>query len=586
MKIGPNAPCPCGSGKKFKKCHGLLAVSAPLQAGLADSWLKKGKQLEAAGRLPEAEGCYQQALKHEPRHAESWYALGCLADQVGDFEAAHACFQRLIGFHPRHPDGLLALGNAQARMLDFSEARKTFLRALEESPDMAAGWFNLGNIEKYLGRTRNGLEYYRRAISLNKDRKEQSRQHSSVLFALHRDETLSSEELFKEHQDWELKHASILQPLTIKANGNLDGNRPLRIGYVSGSFNGLIVGHFLLHVLEAHDRRNFHVALYSSTRHTDECTSRFIAACNTWKDIGNIEDAMAAELIHSDNIDILIDIDGHSPTGRPLLFAFKPAPIQISWLDWFNTTGLTTMDYILTDRYTTPQESSQRFTETPYRLPHSRLCYLPPGYSPMVTPPPVIAGLPPTYGSFNRQDKLHPELFRSWADILRATPGTRLILKNRALGVAAVRKETERVFREYGIAGERLVLRGPSDHKAMLSEYADIDIALDPYPYNGGLTSCECLWMGVPIVALEGERMIGRQTAAMLRLLGLDDWVATDRTDYVRLAIEKISDITALANLRSGLREHIANSPLTDATRFCRDLEIAFRRMWQHYCQC
>ena len=197
---------------------------------------------------------------------------------------------------------------------------------------------------------------------------------------------------------------------------------------------------------------------------------------------------------------------------------------------------------------------------------------------------PHLSGAPFTFGSFNRQDKLHPPLYRLWAEILEAVPDARLLLKNRALRSAAVREGVIEHFAQLGIAHHRLLLRGPTGHAAMLGEYGDVDIALDTFPYNGGLTTCECLWMGVPVVALEAERMIGRQTSAMLRLLGMDDWVATSPADYVRLAIAKRMDVDAVARLRTTLRHRFAESPVCDAARFTRDLETAFRAMWQRHC--
>lgn len=585
MKTRPNEPCPCGSGRKYKKCHGAFREEARQPAESVNEWLQRGQKLEAVNRLPEAEHCFQQALKLDSNHAESWLALGRLAERAGDFETAHACFEHLTALHPRHPDGLFALGNARVRRLDFRGAQEVYRRALIHDPGLAAAWFNLGNIEGYFGCARTGLEFHRRAISLNSDPVERPRQHSHVLITLHRDETLSPEELYREHLNWAQEYASAWHPKSREWGVSPDCGRTLRIGYVSGSFNGQIVGHFLPHVLGNHDQNAFHVTLYSSTRNPDATISSFKTACDRWVEISGLDDEAVANLIRADGIDILIDIDGHSPTGRPLLFARKPAPIQVSWLDWFNTTGLATMDYILTDPYTTPEGGSQRFSEMPYYLPHSRFCYRPPDYAPLVAPLPSAVSQVLTFGSFNRQDKLHPELLRCWADILCALPSARLLLKNRAMAAPAVRMETERIFGAYGVAADRLILRGPTGHAEMLAEYAEVDIALDTFPYNGGLTSCECLWMGVPIVALEGERMIGRQTSALLRLLGLNDWIATSRDDYVRLAVEKSLDLAGLARVRAGVRECVAKSPLVNASGFCRDLEAAYRDMWQRYCK-
>lgn len=586
MKPRPNEPCPCGSGRKYKKCHGAAARHAhsPIPQPSAADWLTRGDQLQATGRLEEAETCYQQALRVAPGDAQSWVALGDLAERAGDIETARACYTRLVELHPGHVRGHFVLGNIHARALDFEQARQHYLRALELRPDLPGAWLNLGNVEKYLGQFHQAIACYRRDVELEPDAGVRARRHGNLLFALHYDESLDHGALFQAHVDWAERHARAFYPRAPIWSGSRDPDRTLRIGYLSGSFDGRILGHFLLNVLARHDAGQFQISAYSSTLGEDEYTNRLRAQCAHWIDIAKLDDAAAAERIRADAIDILVDLDGHTPAGRPLLIARRPAPIQVEWLDWLDTTGMAVVDYLLTDPYTTPPDSPQRFAETPYRLPHSRFCYTPPEYAPPVSAPPCQAGKPLTFGSFNRQDKLTPELIALWAEILRAAPGSRLVLKNRALQAPAIEQAVLRRFKQSGIDPARVELRGPSPHDAMLAEYADIDIALDTFPYNGGLTSCECLWMGVPIVALEGQRMISRQTAAMLSLLGMRDWLAATPAEYVRLAVDKSRDPAALARLRAEIRPRMAASPLCDAPRFAKDLENAYREMWRSYC--
>lgn len=445
---------------------------------------------------------------------------------------------------------------------------------------------DLGNVEKYCGRFPEALECYRRAIECETDPAQQARRHSNLLFALHYDESLSHEAIHQAHREWAQRHARHLYPASPSWPNIPDATRTLRVGYVSGSFSeSQIMGHFLQGVLDHHDRTQFRIHLYSaSTGVPDSQAAKLRRSAQEWIDIGPLDDSAAAERIRGDGIDILVDLDGHNPTGRPLIFARKPAPVQVEWLDWFDTSGMEAIECILTDPYTTPQDSPQRFVETPIRLPHTRLCYTPVDYAPPVAPMPSRAGAPFTFGSFNRQDKLHPALLRVWAQVLHAVPGSRLLLKNRALQVTAVRQELAGNFARLGIAPDRLLLRGPSPHAEMLGEYADVDVALDSFPYNGGLTTCECLWMGVPIVALEAERMIGRQTSAMLRLLGLADWVAASVDDYVRLALDKSRQADAVGRLRATLRQRFAGSKICDAAGFARDLESAYRSMWKVHC--
>ncbi len=589
MKVRPNAPCPCGSGRKYKKCHGAVAganLPARAAAGSIAELLARGATLHANGLPEDAEACYQEALRRDPRSAAAWYALGNLAERSGDADAARECYTRLTALHPDHVEGLFALANIEARTYDFDLARSAYLRVLEADPDHAGAWGNLGNIEKYLGRFPEAFACFRRAIAQEKDPARRAWRHSNLLLSLHYDESLTHEALYAAHVEWADAHARRFYPASPAWPNTREPARALRVGYVSGSFSeSEIMGHFLQSVLAAHDRERWRIHLYASTRAPEAETLRLRRCAHAWIDIARMDDGAAAERIRGDAIDILVDLDGHNPQGRPLVFARKPAPVQVEWLDWFNTSGMATMDYLLTDPYTTPPGSPQRFAEEPVRLPHTRLCYTPVEGAPAVAPMPSVAGAPFTFGSFNRQDKLHPALLEVWARILQGLPASRLLLKSRALQVAAVRRGLEAQFARLGVASERLLLRGPSSHLDMLGEYRDVDIALDTFPYNGGLTTCECLWMGVPIVALDAERMIGRQTSAMLRLLGLDDWIAASIDDYVRLAIDKSGRRDEVAALRMNLRARIEASPICDAARFARDLESAYRSMWRRYCE-
>ncbi len=582
MKTRPNDACPCGSGRKYKKCHGAPAASPG--AVDAATLVAEARREIAAGALPAAEARLQQALRIEPAAADAWRALAEVAELAGDLEAAEACRARVVELRPGDAVAHFALGNVLVRRYAFASARTAYLRATELAPTLAGAWGNLGNVHKYLGDFRAAVDCQRREIALEPDLAARARRHSNLLIALHYDETLSAQALFDAHVEWAERYARPWYPAQPVRPERPDPGRRLRLGYLSGSMNGQIVGHFLANVLAHHDAAQFEVHGYSSTRLVDAMTERLRRQCHAWTDVAPLDDAAAAGAIRADGIDILVDLDGHAPAGRPLVVARKPAPLVVEWLDYFDTTGMGVVDYLLTDPYTTPEGSPQRFVETPFRLPHTRFCYAPPDAAPAVAPFPAPRRGQVTFGSFNRQDKLHPALVGCWSRILRAVPGARLLLKNRALQVPAVRDALVAAFAREGVPAGRIELRGPSPHAALLAEYADVDIALDTFPYNGGLTTCECLWMGVPIVALEAERMIGRQTAALLRLLALDDWVAADVDAYVALAIAKAATVAAGDGPRADIRSRMAASPLTDAPRFVGDLEAAYRAMWTRCC--
>ena len=580
MKVRPNDACPCGSGRKFKKCHGAIARDAlPISADEIATRIEQARQLSASARNVEAEQRLQEILRLAPTAIEAWRALGDLANRARDFESAKTCYLRITELRPDDAAAHFALGNVFAAQLLFDQARDAYLRAIALAPALTGAWGNLGNVYKYLGQFALAIDCYRKEIELEPDPLRRSRRHSNLLLSLHYDGELSHKAMFDAHCEWADLYARPCYPAATSISPQRHSSGKLKIGYLSGSMNGRIVGHFLLNVLAHHDHAKFEINVYSSTQSEDAFSERLRAHCQSWVDISQLDDSAAAQRIRADSIDILVDLDGHSPTGRPLVVARKPAPVAVEWLDWFDTTGIAVVDFILTDPYTTPVDSPQLFVEKVVRLPYSRFCYTPPEHAPSVAPSPCTARGYVTFGSFNRQDKIHPDLLRIWSRILHATPDARLLLKNRALQVPAVKAKVRDAFAQLGIAQDRIELRGPSAHQAMLAEYADVDLALDTFPYNGGLTSFECLWMGVPIVTLASGRMVGRQTAAMQQLLGLDDWIAASPDAYESLAASRARDSRSLARLRSTLRPRMERSPLCDAARFARDLEDAFLAM-------
>lgn len=493
MKTKPNEPCYCGSGKKFKKCHGAGLNSE--QTSSPALLVQKAKDFLAEGRLKEAEQILQALLRQDPKYGEAWLCLGLLATQAGDSEAAKACFEEILSWDKSNYLAWFYLGNTCLKLSDFLSARQAYQNVLQLKPNLSEVWVNLGNVEKYLGQFKHAYTCYLRSVETETRVAWQSRRHSNLLISLHYDRTLSHEQLFDAHVAWAERHAQTFYPKTFKWPQILDPDRCLRIAYVSGSFNGQIVGHFLEKVLANHDPSKFELYAFSSTGVLDAKTQALRQSVQQWFDISTLSDDVAAEKIKEAKIDILIDLDGHSPTGRPLVLARKPAPIQVEWLDYFNTTGMAVMDYLITDPYTTPENSPQRFSERVWRLPDTRFCYTPPDYAPCPSDTSFGEAKSVTFGSFNRQDKLNTEVIELWARILHAVPSSRLFLKNRALGVETIKRALLEKFAAQGIAANRLILKGASAHAEMLQEYRQIDIALDTFPYNGGLTTCECLWM-------------------------------------------------------------------------------------------
>lgn len=578
-KPGRNALCPCGSGLKYKKCHGASNEAHPFAiAGQADlnQLLQQGQRLAREHQLEQAERWLQAALQRYPLNRDAWFEYARLADQAGDFDTAAGCYRKAIEIEPRDALSFFYLGNVFLRTHDVENAAQAYDEAIAIKPDLQGAWQNLANLDKYKGHFTRAISRYRRAIELEHDKGERARRHSSLLSSLHYACDHDADELFSEHLAWADAYARELYPDSSIAFEAVADSDKLRVGYLSGSFNGDILFYFLVGVFSHHDSEQFELYCYSSTKARDEKTDQLKKYSRVWRDISELTDSAAAALIRDDKIDILVDLDGHSPNGRPLILARRAAPIQVEWLDWFNTSGMDTIDYIISDPHTTPPNSCQRFVEEVARLPYNRFCYSPPDYAPSVRDQ-GVGDQAVTFGSFNRHDKIGPDVIACWAELLTAVPRSRLLLKNRGLQAPALQRALRTAFGAHGVGEDQLDLRGPSPHSQMLQEYAEVDIALDTFPYSGGLTSCESLWMGVPIVALEGERMLERQTSAFLRLLGMEAWIAADRRDYVRIAREQTAQITLIRRERTKRHERMRRSALCDCARFTKDLEALYR---------
>jgi protein O-GlcNAc transferase len=299
-----------------------------------------------------------------------------------------------------------------------------------------------------------------------------------------------------------------------------------------------------------------------------------------------LTDAALADRIRQDQIDILIDLSGHTGFNRLPVFAWKAAPIQATWLGYFSTTGVAAIDYLIADPVTLRQTEEKYFTETIWRLKQTRLCFTPPSdASPAPGPLPALANGHVTFGCFNHLSKMNDAVVAVWSRLLHAVPGSRLFLKSPPLADAQVRQQTIARFSQRGIDASRLLFEGLSAKQAYLAAYCQVDVALDPFPYPGGTTTMEALWMGVPVLTLEGERFLSRQGVGLLKTAALDAWIATDENDYVERGAALAADLPALAALRARLREQVRASPLCDAPRFAADLTAALREMWRRWCR-
>jgi len=542
-----------------------------------------GNTFRLLGQSTRALPCYRNTVSLKPDFAEAHNNLGAALQDLGKPVDALTAHKRATALKPDYAEAHSNCGMALLDLDRRTDALAAFDRAIALRADFAEAHNNRGLVLKAMGRLEEACESHRRALDLKAN---YDQAHDNLLFTLNYLPNLSPELLFKAHGEWDRLHASALLPKPLNVGTQSDGqSRRLRIGYVSPDFRTHSVAWFFEPLLHAHHRDAVEVFCYSNVLLPDDCTARIRAKAEHWRSIAGLSDEAAAAQIKQDRIDILVDLAGHTANNRLLVFARKPAPIQVTWLGYPNTTGLQAMDYRLTDAEADPEGEADRLhSEKLIRLAQGFLCYSPPQPAPQVSETPAIKAGYITFGSFNNLAKINARVIQAWADILHTAAGSRLLLKDRALGDHLTREHYLKQFEAYGISNERIELQGKQarieDH---LAAYRRIDIGLDPFPYNGTTTTCEALWMGTPVVTLAGNRHAGRVGASILKYAGYPGWVASDPVSYRGIAARLASDITGLNTIRQALRTDLVNSSLCNSDVFAHTLEDAYRHMWNNY---
>lgn len=483
--------------------------------------------------------------------------------------------RRYISQFPQHYLGWKVAGACHEGLFEFDAAAKAMEKALRIHPGDAEGLGNLAKVYKDLGHLPDALATYRKAMRLRPDDTEIL---GKYLFLLNYFNAASPEETFREASRFGSLLSTWAAPERFTAWTPRLAGAALKVGLVSGDLGNHPVGFFLENVLQAIDPTKIEITLYPSSSRHDALTSRLQSHGHAWKPIFGLDDADAATLIHADGIEILVDLSGLSAWHRLGVFARKPAPIQMSWLGYFATTGLPEMDYLLADDISVPAAHENHFSETVIRLPHTRLCY---GHDLLASAPAVIPApaKPPgqvVFGCFQNLSKITPEVTALWARVMRELPQARMRIQNIQLASDGSRSQIVAQFQKNGIAADRLDLHGPTSFDAYLKAHEDVDLILDTFPFPGGTTTCEALWMGVPTLTLAGERLISRQGQSLLLAAGLGDWVAAGEDEFVAMAVSRAVDTAGLADLRQRLRAKVASSPLFDSQAFAGDLTQAW----------
>ena len=548
-----------------------------------EAWNGLGNICQAYGRFLQAQQCYQKVLESDARHGSAANNLGNLYQKNGRLAAAEACYRRALSVCSQDPEVLSNLGQCLRSQGRLTEALAAIDSAFQQYPRCAEAHNHRGLILQDYGRIDEAIQAFNKAESLSPDN---AAFCSNRLFAMQYDWRTTSGDLLHEARKWWTRYGTGVtqQPLF---EINPDPFRKLRIGFMSGDFRSHSVGFFLMQLFACYDRHQLEIHCYSEVENPDEITDRCRQLVLGWQRTVGMGAAAVSERIRADRIDILIDLAGHTANNRLDVFALAPAPIQMTWLGYPGTTGSPVIDYRITDGIADPPgESDNWHSERLIRLPTGFLCYSPPEEAPPVEESPVYENGHITFGSFNTLPKLNYWVIETWATLLHRIPESRLVIKCKQLADADTCQRLRDRFAKLGLPTHRIHLMSkvPST-KEHLSVYHKVDIALDPFPYNGTTTTCEALWMGVPVVTLLGDRHSGRVGATILSGLKLKELIAEDRADYMTRAMMLATDRERLTHLRWTLRQRMMGSPLCDGSAFSQSFGGMLRKIWIDWCR-
>ena len=624
LELNPEyAEVHCNLGNTLREI-GLLddAISSYREAlridpGLAEAHLNLGIAISRQNQSEQAIACYRRALELRPANADAHFSLGValknrgqlelalfnlskavelnhnyieahvnLADTLRDAgqpDRALASYRKALEINPGHAIAHSNLGNALADLRNYPDAMASYRRAIELDPNFAAAFSNLGSVLKDLGATSDALASTRRALEIAP---ELTVTRSNLIFISNYLENRSCADVLREAQVFGQIVARNAKPTTVWKNLP-DPDRRLRIGFVSGDLRDHPVGHFIegvLHALVSNASDSLEVFAYPTQTSQDLVSQRIKACCKGWHSVVGLTDEEFAHQVESDRIDILIDLSGHTADNRLPLFAWKPAPIQATWLGYLGTTGVSAIDYLIADEWTLPESEEHNFTEKILRLPETYICFTPPRANTSVNELPALKNGYVTFGCFNNLSKINDQVVAVWSRILRAVPSSHLFLKSKQFSDPAIQQSMRDRFAAHDIDPQRLILRSHVARSDYLVPYQEIDIALDPFPYPGITTTVESLWMGVPVLTLEGTSFISRQGVGLAMNAGLESWIARDQEHYVELAAKHASNLDEVSLVRAALRTRLSNSPILDSRRFAVHFSTAMRNIWQQWC--
>jgi len=562
-----------------------LAIDAYRQAialepTYCSAFYNLGLVLKDKGERAAAIAAFRQAIALKPDFVAALNNLGVVLKDTGQIDAAIAVYRQAIALQPAFANAYSNLGIALRDNGELDAALAADRQAVALKPDIAEAQNNLGNTLKDRGQLDEAIAAYRQALAINP---RFVSAHSNLLLGLHYHPTSTRASLFQEARDWERQHAAPLQHHIRPHTNDRNPDRRLRIGYISPDFRAHVVGRNLLPLFRQHDRQQMAITCYAQVSRPDVLTGQFQQCADSWRDITGCSAAAVADQVRADQIDILVELALHTAPQGLLILARKPAPVQVSFAGYPGTTGLTTIDYRLSDPYLDPPGRDEAaYSEQTIRLPDSFWCYDPLDERDVsVHSLPALQTGAVMFGCLNNFCKINEEILALWAQVLRQVAGSRLALLTKP---GAHRQRTAEFLSRQGVAPGRLEFLDHRARRDYLEMYHRIDLGLDSFPYNGHTTSLDSFWMGVPVVTLVGPTAVSRAGWCQLSNLGLPELAGQTPEEFVRIAVALARDLPRLAELRSTLRHRMERSPLMDAPRFARHIEAAYRQMWRAWC--
>jgi predicted O-linked N-acetylglucosamine transferase (SPINDLY family) len=535
--------------------------------------------LAAMGQLELAADACLSAIALKKDYAPAYNTLGNIRMSQNRGDDAIAAYRGALAIDPDDVDVLNNLGRMLYHQGKLDESAATLESGLRKNVNYALGHNNLGIVCKERGELDRSLASFERALQLKSD---DATIRSNLLFGIHFHPDYDPVALLAKHRQWDLHHGQPLRKFIRPHANDRSPDRRLRIGYVSPDFRQHSVARFFLPLLQHHDEKAVEVFCYADVLVQDAMTDRLKKHAHFWRNILGFRDDRVAELVRGDQIDILVDLAMHSGNNRLLAFARKPAPVQVTYLAYASTTGLSAIDYRLTDPYLDPPGQEEHYSEESIRLPENYWCYQPHRAMTEVQPLPAIKNGYITFGCLNNFGKVTESALRLWSQILRANPNSRLLLHAKE---GSHRQRVIDLLAGQEIDSSRINFIGHLPEADFFQVYHQIDIALDPFPFAGGTTTCDALWMGVPVITLTGQTAVGRAGVSILSNAGLQNLIAASPAQYQEIAIQLARNLDELAKLRAGLREQVRASPLVNAERFAKNVETAYRTIWRRWCE-